>query len=94
MLENDANAAGLAETMFGAAVGYDSVFYVTLSTGIGSGIILNGQIYHGKNGAAAEGGHVTIDYQSRAVCNCGVPGCVEALASGTALAAHGGEICM
>jgi glucokinase len=89
-VENDANAAGLAETLFGAARGYDSVLYVTLSTGIGTGIILNGKIYHGKNGAAAEGGHVTIDYRSPFVCNCGVPGCIEALASGTAIASRTG----
>jgi glucokinase len=85
-VENDANAAGLAETLFGAAQGYASVFYVTLSTGVGAGIILNGRIYHGRNGAAAEGGHVTIDYRSSTICNCGVPGCIEALASGLALA--------
>jgi len=88
-VENDANAAGLAETMFGAARGYSSLFYVTLSTGIGAGIILDGKIYHGKNGFAAEGGHVTIDYASRVVCNCGTPGCIEALASGRALARKG-----
>lgn len=87
-VENDANAAGLAEVLFGAARGMESVLYVTLSTGIGAGIVLNGRIYHGKNGAAAEGGHVTIDYRSRAICNCGVPGCIEALASGTAMAAR------
>lgn len=87
-VENDANAAGLAEVLFGAAQGMDSVLYVTLSTGIGAGIILNGKIYHGKNGAAAEGGHVTIDWRSDAICNCGTPGCIEALASGTAMAAR------
>jgi len=87
-VENDANAAGLAEVLFGAARGMESVLYVTLSTGIGAGIILNGKIYHGKNGAAAEGGHVTIDWRSASICNCGVPGCIEALASGTAMAAN------
>ncbi len=87
-VENDANAAGLAEYRFGAAKGLDSVLYCTLSTGIGTGIVLNGKIYHGKNGAAAEGGHVTIDYRSSAICNCGTPGCIEALASGTAMAAR------
>ncbi|MBD3295955.1 MAG: ROK family protein [Candidatus Omnitrophica bacterium] len=81
-LENDANAAGMAETKWGAARGSDDVFYVTVSTGIGTGIIIDGQIYHGKNGMAGEGGHVTIDYDSRVVCNCGNIGCVEALASG------------
>lgn len=87
-VENDANAAGLAEVLFGAAQGMESVLYVTLSTGIGAGIILNGKIYHGKNGAAAEGGHVTVDWQSPVICNCGTPGCIEALASGTAMAAR------
>ena len=89
-LENDANAAALAETRYGAARGRDSVFYATLGTGIGAGIVFNGKIYHGRNGAAAEGGHVTIDYRSDAICNCGVPGCIEALASGTAIARRGG----
>ena len=88
-VENDANAAGLAETLFGAARGFSSVFYVTLSTGVGAGIIFDGKIYHGKNGAAAEGGHVTIDYASDAICNCGAPGCIEVLASGTAIARKG-----
>lgn len=87
-VENDANAAGLAEYLFGAARGMESVLYCTLSTGIGTGIVLGGNIYHGKNGAAAEGGHVTIDYRSAAICNCGTPGCIEALASGTAMAAR------
>ena len=85
-VENDANAAGLAEALFGAARGLSSVFYVTWSTGIGAGIVLDGRIYHGKNGAAAEGGHVTIDYASGAICNCGSRGCIEVLASGTAMA--------
>ncbi len=91
-VENDANAAGLAEARFGAARGYSSVFYATLSTGVGAGIVLDGKIYHGKNGAAAEGGHVTIDYRSDAVCNCGSIGCIEALASGTAMARRAGAL--
>ena len=88
-VENDANAAGLAEALFGAGRGFSSVFYVTLSTGVGAGIILNGKIYHGRNGAAAEGGHVSIDYRSSSICNCGVPGCIEALASGSAILRRG-----
>jgi glucokinase len=92
-VENDANAAGLAEALHGAARGCSSVFYVTLSTGIGAGIILDGRIYHGRNGAAGEGGHVSIDYRSPIVCNCGVPGCIEALASGSAVAARGLDPC-
>jgi glucokinase len=82
-LENDANAAGMAEVIWGAAKGYKHVFYVTVSTGIGTGVIIDGRIYHGKNGMAGEGGHATISYNDKgAVCNCGNIGCIEALASG------------
>ncbi|TAM84150.1 MAG: ROK family protein [Acidobacteria bacterium] len=84
-LENDANAAGLAEVLFGAAVGYTDVFYVTVSTGVGTGIIINKKVYHGKNGFAAEGGHVTIDHRSPYICGCGTPGDIEALAAGPAI---------
>lgn len=84
-LENDANAAGLAEVLFGAAVGHHDVFYVTVSTGVGTGIITNKKIYHGKNGVAGEGGHVTIDYKSPYRCGCGTLGCIEALAAGPAM---------
>jgi glucokinase len=85
-LENDANAAGLAEVLFGAAVGFKDVFYVTVSTGIGTGIIINRKIHHGKNGVAGEGGHVSIDYRSPYRCGCGTLGCIEALAAGPAMA--------
>ena len=82
-IENDANAAGMAEVIWGAAKGYKEVFYVTVSTGIGTAVIIDGKIYHGKNGMAGEGGHVTIDYKAaNAVCACGKIGCIEALASG------------
>jgi glucokinase len=84
-VENDANAAGLAEVLFGAAVGYRDVFYVTVSTGVGTGIIIDKKIYHGKNGVAGEGGHVTIDYRSPYRCGCGSLGCIEALAAGPAI---------
>jgi len=85
-LENDANAAGLAEVLFGAAVGYKDVFYVTVSTGIGTGIIIGKHIYHGKNGAAGEGGHVSIDYRSHYRCGCGTYGDIESLAAGPGIA--------
>lgn len=85
-VENDANAAGLAEVLFGAAVGYKNIFYVTVSTGIGTGIIINRQVYHGKNGVAGEGGHVSIDYRSPYRCGCGTLGCIEALAAGPGMA--------
>jgi len=82
-LENDANAAGMAEVIWGAAKGYKHVFYVTVSTGIGTAVIIGGKIFHGKNGMAGEGGHVTINYKAKhAKCNCGNTGCIEALAAG------------
>jgi glucokinase len=84
-VDNDANAAGLAEAIWGAAKGYDEVFYATLGTGIGTGIIFNGRIFHGRTGAAAEGGHMSIDYKGPR-CGCGKPGCIEILASGPAIA--------
>jgi glucokinase len=85
-VENDANAAGLAEVLFGAAVGYQDIFYVTVSTGIGTGIIIDKKIYHGKNGVAGEGGHVSIDFRSPYRCGCGTYGCIEALAAGPGIA--------
>ena len=82
-LENDANAAGMAEVKWGAARGHKNAFYVTVSTGIGTAVIIGGKIYHGKNGMAGEGGHVTINYDEKeARCGCGSIGCVEAMASG------------
>jgi glucokinase len=84
-LDNDGNAAALAEALWGAGVGYRNVFYATLGTGIGAGIIFDGRIYHGRTGSAAEGGHVTIDYKGPP-CGCGKRGCIEALCSGPAIA--------
>ena len=86
-VDNDANAAALAETQWGAARGFRYVFYTTIGTGIGTGIVFDGAIYHGKTGSAGEGGHVTIDYRGP-VCKCGKRGCIEILASGTAIGAR------
>lgn len=80
-VDNDANAAALAEAQWGAGRGYRNLFYATIGTGIGTGIIFDGRIYHGRTGAAAEGGHVSIDYRGPR-CGCGKPGCIEALAAG------------
>jgi glucokinase len=84
-VDNDANAAGLAEVLWGSGQGSASVFYATLGTGIGAGIVFDRKIYHGRTGSAAEGGHVTIDYRGPR-CACGKFGCIEALASGPAIA--------
>ena len=84
-VENDANAAALAEAQWGAGRGYANVFYATIGTGIGTGIVLDGRIYHGRIGAAGEGGHVSVDYRG-AKCGCGKRGCIEVFASGPAIA--------
>ena len=89
-LDNDANAAALAESLWGAGRGYHNVFYACIGTGIGAGIVLDGKIFHGRTGSAAEGGHVTIDFRGP-VCNCGKKGCIEAFASGTAIARRARE---
>ena len=85
-VDNDANAAGLAESLWGAGKGYRNVFYVTIGTGIGTAIILDGNIYYGRTGAAPEGGHMTLDYHAPVLCGCGKRGCLESLASGPAIA--------
>src|SRR3984957_16556351 len=84
-IENDANAAALAEVLWGAGKGYAKVFYISIGTGIGTGLILDGHIYNGRTGAATEGGHVSIDYRGP-VCGCGKRGCIEVFISGTAIA--------
>jgi glucokinase len=89
-VDNDGNAAALAEAIWGAGVGYRNVFYVTLGTGIGTGIVFDRKIYHGRTGSAAEGGHVTIDYRGP-LCGCGKRGCIEALCSGPAIARRARE---
>ncbi len=84
-LINDATAAALGEFCFGAGQGAHNFIYITLSTGIGGGIIINDKIYTGAFGAAGEVGHMTID-DDGPLCDCGNRGCWETLASGTALA--------
>lgn len=86
-VDNDANAAALAETRWGAARGYHYVFYATIGTGIGTGIVLDGRIYEGNTGSAGEGGHVSIDYRGP-MCSCGKRGCIEILAAGPAIGAR------
>ena len=85
LLENDAAAAAYGEMRFGAARGKQHVLYVTLGTGIGGGIIIDGRIYRGASGAAGEVGHLVLEPDG-VLCSCGARGCLEALASGTAIA--------
>lgn len=84
-LLNDANAAALGELYFGAGRGVGNFIYITISSGIGGGIIINGELYSGACGTAGEVGHMTINDRGP-LCDCGNSGCWEALASGTALA--------
>ena len=80
-IDNDANAATYGELQVGAARGKRDVFFVTLGTGIGAGLILNGHIYRGARGFAGEFGHMTIDPEG-IECSCGNIGCIETIASG------------
>jgi glucokinase len=86
-LDNDANCATLGEWWRGAARGGNVVVGLTIGTGIGGGIVLDGKIFHGTSDVAAEIGHTTIDVTGRR-CKCGNYGCLEAYASGTAIAAR------
>jgi len=83
-VDNDATVAAIGEHKFGIAIGCDHFICVTLGTGIGGGIVTNGQIYRGISGGAGEIGHMTIDVNGP-LCACGNRGCWEAMASGTAL---------
>ncbi|MDP8246754.1 MAG: ROK family protein [Candidatus Tritonobacter lacicola] len=92
-LENDANAAALAEMRWGAARGYNNIFFVSIGTGIGTAIILNGRLYRGRRGMAGEGGHMVVNFDADgAGCGCGNTGCIESIASGPAAARRAGEI--
>ncbi len=84
-LLNDASAAALGEHRMGAGRGLDNLIYITVSTGIGGGLVINGQLYNGTDGCAAEIGHMIVLIDGP-LCNCGKRGCFEAMASGTAIA--------
>jgi glucokinase len=89
-LDNDANAAALGELYFGSGVGVKNFLYVTISTGIGAGLILDGEIFRGARNIAGEVGHMII-LPGGPICGCGNRGCFEALASGNSFARHGRE---
>lgn len=82
---NDANAVGLSEYRFGAGRGSRSMLFVTVSTGVGGGIILEGALLEGTNGIAGEIGHTTVIPENGPLCDCGRYGCVEAVASGPSM---------
>jgi glucokinase len=90
-LDNDANTAALAEHEMGAGRGYDDMVYVTISTGIGGALILNGKLYRGMHGMAGEVGHMFISDSTGYPCSCGVTGCVESIASGMDMARYAAD---
>jgi len=83
---NDANVAALGEVWKGGGVGYKNVVMVTLGTGVGGGVISDGHIIAGANGGAGEIGHIHVDDEIDAACNCGNCGCLEQVASATGIA--------
>jgi glucokinase len=85
VLENDANCGGVGEHRYGAGRGYRHMIYLTLSTGIGGGIIIDDRLYTGASGAAGELGHIAVDLDGP-TCGAGHVACLEAFASGTAIA--------
>ena len=88
VLENDANAAGYAEHLYGAARDFDDSVYITISTGIGGGLFVGDAVIHGVSGGAGEVGHTTL-LPGGPLCGCGHSGCWESLASGRAIARDG-----
>ncbi|UNC93422.1 ROK family protein [Candidatus Contubernalis alkaliaceticus] len=90
-VENDANAAAYGEFRLGGGRGKSHVVYITVSTGIGGGIIADGEIFHGSQGYAGEIGHFSLDLNGPQ-CKCGNRGCLEAISSGTAIARQAAEM--
>lgn len=85
ILDNDANAQAIGEFKFGAGQGYNDMIFLTISTGIGAGIILNRKLYRGFTGTAGEFGHMIVEPGSELTCTCGNRGCLMAMACGMAL---------
>jgi glucokinase-like ROK family protein len=85
LVDNDANVMALGELRYGMGQQHQQFIFVKVGTGIGAGIILNGQIYRGSNGAAGDIGHISIDREGEA-CYCGNVGCLESIAAGPAIA--------
>lgn len=91
-LENDANLGALGEAVSGAGRGFPSVLYLTVSTGVGAGFVIGDSIFRGGRGFGLEVGHTTISAAFPARCACGREGCLEALASGSAIANRAWEV--
>ncbi|MGH9454902.1 MAG: ROK family protein [Terriglobia bacterium] len=91
LLDNDANAGALGEHRFGAGQGLDSLIYLTLSTGIGSGLVLGGKVFRGRDSMAGEIGHLPLS-DLPVPCTCGGAGCLESLSSGRAIGRKAGEL--
>jgi glucokinase len=85
LLDNDANAQAFCEYKFGAGIGYESLIFLTISTGIGAGIILDKKLYRGITGTAGEFGHTIVNSDNKQICTCGNEGCLMACACGLAL---------
>ncbi len=85
VIDNDANIAAIGEMWKGAGDGAKDLICVTLGTGVGGGLIANGEVIHGVNGAGGEIGHITVVPEGGAPCNCGKNGCIETIASATGI---------
>jgi predicted NBD/HSP70 family sugar kinase len=90
VIDNDVNVMAIGEAAAGGGQGVDNFLFIKIGTGIGCGIISQGQIYRGHDGAAGDVGHICIDYNGP-ICHCGNAGCLEIMAGGPAIAARGKE---
>jgi glucokinase len=90
-VENDATAAAAGEHRYGAGAGSSNMVYLTISTGVGGGVVIDGRLYRGARGNGGELGHVTIDWNGRLCRSCGRRGCLEAYVSGTSIAERAAE---
>ena len=91
VLENDGTAAAAGEHRFGAGAGARNMVYLTISTGVGGGVVLDGRLYRGSTGNGSELGHITVDWEGRLCRGCGRLGCLEAYVSGTSIAERAQE---
>jgi glucokinase-like ROK family protein len=88
VIDNDVNIMAIGEARLGGGIGLDNFMYVKIGTGIGCGIIMNGEIFRGSDGCAGDIGHICVDYNGP-VCHCGNKGCLEFMAAGPAIAKRG-----